>query len=129
MKRYETVFIADPDITEDLRVQLFEKVKTLNTAEGGVLLEFDDWGNKKLAYEIRKKTRGYYVKLDYCGEGTLVKEMERSFKIDERILRFLTILLDNDADIESIQKNMFEKKDVGRDNDDNDDVKDDDIKE
>lgn len=129
MKRYETVFIADPDITEDLRVQLFEKVKTLITAEGGVLLEFDDWGNKKLAYEIRKKTRGYYVKLDYCGEGTLVKEMERSFKIDERILRFLTILLDNDADIESIQKNMFEKKDVGRDNDDNDDVKDDDIKE
>jgi small subunit ribosomal protein S6 len=75
MNRYETIFIADPDLSEEIRGQLFEKTKDLIEKQNGYLGVFDEWGNKKLAYEIKKRERGYYVRIDYCGDGPLVKEM------------------------------------------------------
>ena len=66
----------------------------------------DLWGIKKLAYEIKKKPRGYYARYDYCGMGPLVDELERFFRIDDRVLKYLTVLLDSDADIEKIQAEL-----------------------
>jgi small subunit ribosomal protein S6 len=66
----------------------------------------DEWGTRKLAYEIRKKLRGYYVRFDYCGNGSLVQEMERFFRIDDRVLKFLTVLVDNDVDPEKIKEEL-----------------------
>ncbi len=70
----------------------------------------DDWGNRKLAYEIKKKVRGYYVRIDYCGMGSLVNEMERFFRIDDKILKFMTVLLEKNADVENIKEEMAEAK-------------------
>ena len=109
MRRYETIFISDSDLTEDDRNQLFEKTKDLIDAQGGSLLIFDDWGARKLAYEIKKKGRGYYVRLDYCGDGKLVAEMERSFRIDDRVLKYMTIVLDADVDPEKIKQELAEE--------------------
>jgi len=106
MRRYETIFISDPDLSEDDRKQLFEKTKDLIKNHKGVLVLFDDWGLKKLAYEIKKKGRGYYVRLDYCSEGSLVAELERSFRIDDRVSKFMTIVLDNDADPEKVKEEI-----------------------
>lgn len=102
MRRYETIFIVDPDLTEDGRKQRLEKNKDLISKMGGVLIEVDDWGNKRLAYEIKKRFRGHYIRLDYCGNGELVDEMERHFRIDDKYLKFMTIVLEEKANPESI---------------------------
>lgn len=102
MRRYETIFIVDPDLSEDGRKQRLEKNKDLIKQMKGVLIEVDDWGNKRLAYEIKKKVRGHYIRLDYCGDGKLVDEMERLCRIDDKYLKFMTIVLDEKADPESI---------------------------
>jgi len=112
MRRYETIFISESDLSDDDRKQLFEKTKDLIENQGGFLVLFDDWGTKKLAYEIKKKTRGYYVRLDFCGNGTLVDEMERSFRIDDRVMKFMTIVLDKDVDLEKIKQDIAKEAEV-----------------
>jgi small subunit ribosomal protein S6 len=106
MRRYETIFIIDPDLSEEERSPLFERLKDLFPQHNGLLVLVDEWGTQKLAYEIKKKARGYYVRLDYCGTGTLVNEIERFFRIDDRVLKYMTVLLEKDVDIESVKEEM-----------------------
>ena len=106
MRRYETITIIDPDLSDEERAQVLERTTNLIPKEGGFLIMLDDWGNRKLAYEIKKKVRGYYVRIDYCGMGSLVDEMERFFRIDDKVLKFMTVLLEKDADIENIKEEM-----------------------
>jgi len=110
MRRYETVFIVDPDVSEDDRKQRFDKVIELITTMKGAIIEMDDWGAKRMAYEIRKKTRGHYMRMDYCGTGELVAEMERTFRIDDKILKFMTIILQDNADPEKIKVELAETR-------------------
>ena len=106
MRRYETIFIIDPDLSEEERAPLFERLKDLFPQHNGLLVVIDEWGAKKLAYEIKKKARGYYVRLDYCGTGVLVNEIERFFRIDDRVLKYMTVLLEKDVDVESVKEEM-----------------------
>ncbi|MBN1931485.1 MAG: 30S ribosomal protein S6 [Desulfobacterales bacterium] len=106
MRRYETIIIVDPDLGDEERVPLFTKIKELIPQEGGELVMFDEWGQKKLAYDIKKKPRGYYVRIDYCGTGPLVNEMERSFRIDDRVLKYMTVLIDENVDMERIKEEI-----------------------
>ncbi|MBC2734430.1 MAG: 30S ribosomal protein S6 [Desulfobacteraceae bacterium] len=106
MRRYETIVIVDPDLGEEQREGVFDKIRELIPQKGGLLVEFDEWGGRKLAYEIKKKQRGYYVRINYCGGGDLVSEMERQFRIDDRVMKYMTILLDTEADMERIQEAM-----------------------
>ncbi|MDA3897273.1 MAG: 30S ribosomal protein S6 [Desulfobacteraceae bacterium] len=101
MNHYETIFIVDLDTTEADQETIFEKLKSMISADGQLIL-FDDWGTRKFAYEIRKKKQGRYVRLDYCGAGPLVDEMERLFRLDFRILKYMTVLLGQDVDPESL---------------------------
>jgi small subunit ribosomal protein S6 len=106
MRRYETFVILDPDLPEDQRLPVIERVKETMAQLGGFLIRIDEWGSRKLAYAIKKKERGYYVRLDFCGTAQLVNEMERFFRIDERVLKHMSVLLDPQADIERIQADM-----------------------
>lgn len=106
MRRYETIVIIDPDLSEEQRTPLFEKLEALIPEYDGLLVMQEDWGAKKLAYDIQNKSRGYYVRLDYCGDGALVDEMERSFRIDDRVLKYMTVLLENQVDLDSIKEEM-----------------------
>ena len=106
MRRYETIFIVDNDLPEDDRFPIFEKLKDLIHQHNGLPVTIDEWGAKRLAYEIRKKVHGYYVRLDYCGSGVLVDEIERFFRIDDRILKYMTVLLDKDIDIDTIKEEI-----------------------
>ena len=108
MRRYETIVIIDPDLLNEQRLPVFEKLKGLIIQQGGFLVIVDEWGDKRLAYEIKKRSRGYYVRLDFCGTGALVNEMERFFRIDDRVLKYMTVLLDKDADVERIKEQMAE---------------------
>lgn len=106
MRRYESIVIIDPDVSSENRVPLLEKIKDLIQQKGGFLVKIDEWGIQKLAYEIMKKMRGYYIRIDYCGTGLLVSEMERSFRIDDRVIKFMTILLEKEADIDRIKEEL-----------------------
>lgn len=110
MKRYETIVIIDPDLSKEAEAPVFERVNDLIPQYKGFLIETDDWGTKKLAYEIKKKSRGHYVRFDFCGDGTLIQEMERFFRIDDKILKFMTVLLDNAADLDAIKADLAEKE-------------------
>ncbi len=106
MRRYETIVIVDPDIGEEQRAPVFDRIRDLVPQKGGLVVEFDEWGARKMAYEVKKKKRGYYLRVDYCGTGDLVNEMERQFRIDDRVLKYMTILLEDDVDMEAIQEKM-----------------------
>lgn len=111
MRKYETVFISDPDLQDQTRKDLFEKVRNIIAKEGGILTNFDDWGNKKLAYEIKKKLRGHYVCVTYGGTGRLIKELERNFRLTDDVLKFMTILLSDDVTAEQLEKEVQEALD------------------
>lgn len=104
MRRYETICIADPDLNDEDQSSLFEKIKTLIAQEKGILVNFDKWGSKQLAYPIRKKPRGYYVCITYGGTGELVAELERNFRLDDRVLKFMTIILEKNIDPLALQQ-------------------------
>lgn len=106
MRRYETIVIVDPDLSEDDRTSLFGRVKEIIPQQQGVLLKEELWGAKKLAYEIKKKPRGFYARFDYCGMGPAVDEIERFFRIDDRVLKYLTVQLSDEADPEKIIEEM-----------------------
>jgi len=106
MRRYETIFIADPDLQDEARKNLFNKFTNLVAQAGGLLVKIEDWGNRKLAYEIGKKSRGHYLCLTYGGTGDLVKELERNLRLDEKIMKFMTILLEKDIDEEALKEEI-----------------------
>jgi len=106
MRRYETIFIIDNDLSEEGRSPILEKLENLIQQYNGLRVMFDEWGTKRLAYEIKKKARGYYVCLDYCGSGPLVNEIERFFRIDDRVLKYMTVVLDKDVDIENVKEEI-----------------------
>ena len=112
MRRYETIVIVDPDLGEERRAPIFDRIRELIPQKGGLLVEFDEWGARKMAYEIKKKKRGFYLRVDYCGTGDLVQEMERQFRIDDRVLKYMTILLEDDVDMDSIQEKMSQASDA-----------------
>jgi small subunit ribosomal protein S6 len=104
MRRYETFVIIDPDITQEQREPVLERVRELINQQDGFLVFEDVWGDRKLAYEIKKKGRGYYVRFDYCGLAPLVNEIERFFRIDDRALKYMTVVLDKAIDLEKIKE-------------------------
>ena len=112
MRKYETVFISDPDLQDQTRTELFDKVRGIITRENGILLDFDEWGSKKLAYEIKKKLRGYYVCMTYGGDGDLVKELERNFRLSDGIMKYMTILLSDNETAESLEKEAADAKEA-----------------
>lgn len=103
MRRYETITIIDPDLSEEERRPVLERVEGLMPQQDGLLVEIDEWGTRKLAYEIKKKMRGFYVRFDYCGNGELVNEIERFFRIDDRVLKYMTVLQQDQVDIDEIK--------------------------
>ena len=93
-KHYETVFILTPVLSDDQAKEAAKKFEKILTDLGAKINHRENWGLKKLAYPIQKKTTGFYHLLDFSGKGTEIAELELQFKRDERILRFLTIALE-----------------------------------
>jgi small subunit ribosomal protein S6 len=91
VREFDTTFIVQPEITEEGREALLQRLRGVLERSGAVPLEVDDMGKKKLAYEIRKFQKGHYLSLMYLDSGKAVAELERSLRLDESILRFLTV--------------------------------------
>ncbi len=103
MRRYETFVIINPDLSQEQREPLIGRIEELISQMDGFLVLADDWGERKLAYNIKKMGRGYYVRFDYCGLAPLVNEIERFLRIDDRALKYMTVLLNEDVDLEKLK--------------------------
>jgi len=95
MNRYELIYIIDTGLEEAARKELVEKVSTLITANGGEIEKVDEtWGKRHLAYAINYKTEGWYVLVNFKAEPDLPREIERNLRINENVLRYLVIKLE-----------------------------------
>jgi small subunit ribosomal protein S6 len=97
MKNYETVIVLTPLLSEEASKEVFAKFKKILTDNGAEIVHEDNWGLKKLAYPIQKKTTGYYQVTEFKASGELISKLEIEYKRDERVMRFLTTALDKHA--------------------------------
>lgn len=97
LNHYETVFIATPVLSEAQMKEAVVKFRGFITENGGEIVHEENWGLRKLAYPIQKKTTGFYHLLEFKAAGELVDKLETQYRRDERIIRFLTVKLDKYA--------------------------------
>ena len=102
MREYETTFIVQPEISEEGCQDLFTRIDGVLEREGATRLLHDDQGKRKLAYEIRKFQKGHYLELIYLDKGPVVPEIERALRLDDSVLRFLTVQVS--PHVEDIEK-------------------------
>ena len=108
MRRYETIYIIRPTIAEDEIAGIVDKTTAIIEGDGGSIIRIDKWGLKKLAYLIKKETQGYYVHIDYAAIPASVSELERIFRIDDKVLKYLKVKLDDSCDPEAIKEELAE---------------------
>ena len=89
MNQYEALYIIDVALDEESNRSVIEKFKGIVEANGGEVTDVNEWGKRKLAYAIDYKTEGYYVLMSFASAPELPKELERNYKNDERILRYM----------------------------------------
>ncbi len=97
VRQYETVFIMTPVLSEEQMKEAVSKFQTYLKDKGAEIVFEDQWGLRKLAYPIQKKSTGFYHLIEFKAEPELVAQMELEMKRDERIIRFLTVSLDKYA--------------------------------
>ncbi len=97
MNHYETVFIATPVLSDVQLKELVSKFRGIITENGGQIESEEDWGLRKLAYPIQKKSTGFYTLFQFTGEGDLIEKLETNYRRDERVIRFLTFKMDKYA--------------------------------
>jgi small subunit ribosomal protein S6 len=97
VNQYETVFILTPVLSEDQVKEAVKDYEKLLTKNGGEMVNRENWGMRKLAYPIQKKSTGFYNLFEYRIEGQFIEKLEIQMKRDERVLRFLTVKLDKHA--------------------------------
>jgi small subunit ribosomal protein S6 len=106
LRRYETILIAHVDLSEDELTTLIDRYCTVVTGQKGILVKIERWGKRRLAYLINKQARGFYILIDYAGASAAVNELERNLKIDDKILKFMTVLKDDTVDADTLQKEI-----------------------
>jgi small subunit ribosomal protein S6 len=107
--QYETVFIATPVLSEQQMKEAVQKFKKVITDHKGEIVHEENWGLKKLAYPIQKKSTGFYYLIEFKGSGSLVEKLEVQYRRDERIIRFLTFKMEKFA-VEYAEKKRKQKE-------------------
>jgi len=102
-RHYETLFVVKPTLTEEEIKAQIENVKSILEKNGAQIAGEFDWGMRKLAYEIDKNPRGYYYVIYYTAPSALIKELERNFRYNEDIIRFLNVKYENKKEIKAWQ--------------------------
>ncbi len=97
LREYETIYILNPDTINDKVAEVNGRVKTIIEERGGQILNVDNWGKRKLAYEIQKERKGIYLFWKYLGNPEIVAEFERNMRLLDPVMRYMTIKLDTDV--------------------------------
>jgi small subunit ribosomal protein S6 len=109
-REYETIYILRPDVDADTAEKVQGRVAEVVARDNGKLTKVEAWGRRKLAYPVAKQKKGVYVYVKYIGRGGLVQELERNLKLNDAVLKFQTIQLDADVDMESVSVDPAEVK-------------------
>jgi len=103
LRRYETIYITHPEVTEEELSELQGKINSILTSFKGELIKLDDWGVRKLTYEVRKNSRGRFFLLDYAAGTELIRELERNLRLHDRVLRFQTVKIGDQVTPDSLK--------------------------
>lgn len=101
LREYEFTIVAKADLPDSEKQKLFAGYEEILTRNGGSMIKRDDWGAKRLAYPIRKQFRGHYVMFDAASSPVNIAECERLLRIDDNVLRFMVVKLDDEVDVEA----------------------------
>ncbi|SFZ98782.1 SSU ribosomal protein S6p [hydrothermal vent metagenome] len=104
MTCYETLFVVKPTLTDEETAAQIAKIKNVLEKEGAELVATDDMGMRKLAYPVEKNNRGYYTVLYFKSEGSVIHELERNLKINEDVIKFLTVKYVKNKEIAQFDK-------------------------
>jgi len=108
MRRYETVFISHPDLSDEDIEKLTERALDVIRHYPSEIFQVQQWGRKKLAYEIARQSRGSYTFLDYAAVPDAVRELERIFRLDDKVMKYLTVMTEERVDFEAVRKALAE---------------------
>lgn len=103
MRHYETTYILRPNLGEAVLTEIVDRTNAIIADFKGTLITEERIGMRRLAYAIKKEVQGYYVYINFAAPGEAVAEIERIFRIDDRVLRYLTIKLGDSIDAEGIE--------------------------
>ena len=109
MRRYESIWVVNGDLPDEEVKSAIDKFSKIISSQGGTLVGLDEWGRRKLAYKIQGTIRGYYVLADFAGSSETVKELERNYRIDDRIIRYLTTKKSDQVNLEALQAEIAAK--------------------
>jgi small subunit ribosomal protein S6 len=112
MRRYETVWVVNGDLPDEEVKSTIDKFTTIIANQGGTLISLEEWGRKKLAYKIGGTLRGFYLIADFIGQTDTVKELERNYRIDDRVIRYLTFKKADQVDQEAVQAEIARVKEA-----------------
>ncbi len=96
-RTYETTVIINASLDDTQVESVITRISETITKNGGNIVALNKWGRKRLAYQINKKTNGYYVNIEFTGPAAMIALLERSYQLDEMVLRYLTIVLSSNA--------------------------------
>jgi small subunit ribosomal protein S6 len=97
-REYETIYILRPDSTTDVIAQVNTKARTVIEAGGGRIIKVDNWGKRKLAYEVQKQLKGVYLFFSYLGSAGLVEELERNLRLTDSVIRYYSVKIAENVD-------------------------------
>ncbi|MDN5345413.1 MAG: small subunit ribosomal protein [Clostridia bacterium] len=97
MRNYEVVFVIKPDLEAEATAAVVDKFTQLIADQGGQVIEVDQWGKKRMAYEVRKYREGFYVLMKFKGDPAVTQELERVLKINDEVIRYLITRLEEEA--------------------------------
>jgi len=100
MRNYESIYIIHPDVVGDELTALVDKFQKVLADQGAEIHKLDNWGVRKLAYPIKKIERGCYVQTLFCAGPEVIAELERRLRLDEKVLRFLTVRFEGEFVVE-----------------------------
>jgi small subunit ribosomal protein S6 len=111
-RNYETVFILTPVLSDVQMKDTVDKFVNLLKEEGADVVNVENWGLKKMAYTIQKKTTGFYIMVEFKADPPIIRKFELEFRRDEKVMRFLTTVLDKHSIVyaERRRKGEFNKK-------------------
>ena len=113
LRSYETMFLLHPDLSSEERENTVKKYSEIIANHGGNVVLVDQWPLRKLAYKVQKQTHGYYVVMFYGAPGDTIQELTRNFRLDERVMKFMTNKLDDEFDAAEAAKKYAQNDGAG----------------
>jgi small subunit ribosomal protein S6 len=98
LREYETIYILRSDTVNDRVAELNQRVKAIIEERGGKVIKVDNWGKRRLAYEVKKQLKGIYLYWQYLGSPDIVAEFERNMRMLDPVVRYMTVKIDSDVD-------------------------------